>query len=93
MVRVNIYGEMEINIKVIFKMVWDGEKDFGSKKLKKAFNFIKVNMWMIRKMDMVIFIIQMVLNILVNLMKIKEMDLEKSYGQKGLNIKDIGNKV
>lgn len=44
MVRVNMYGRMEIHIKVIFKMVWDGEKDFGSKKLKKGFNFIKVNM-------------------------------------------------
>lgn len=44
MERVNISGRMEIHIKVIFKMVWGGEKDIGSKKLKKEFNFIKVNM-------------------------------------------------
>jgi hypothetical protein len=44
MEKVNLYGQMEINMKVNFRMDWDGVKDNGKKKLRKVGVFIKDNM-------------------------------------------------
>lgn len=44
MEKENLYGQMEINMKVNFRMDWDGAKDNGKKKLIKVGVFIMVNM-------------------------------------------------
>ncbi len=47
----NIIGQMAVFLKVVLKMVWDMETEYGNEDLVKVIN-MKVNMLMIRNLDM-----------------------------------------